>query len=366
MQWIAKIPGDNPCEAILDLDEVDDGLRGYVLFTYLRGPSDFAFINLPSSPKTHDFSVTFRPIYPGYLTEMKPEHIAEYYPDGYDVSAQVTLTFGEEHLDVSWVTNKGVTGSTTVPNSHADKPSELEVDQSITTWKDFKRETSSITPERFVFRGQTCGWRLRTAFHRTGRNNLIKYVGEDLPRVNKAIIGKTKHLFNRQNDDENAAFIHLLQHHGFPTPLLDWSESPFIAAFFAYQTRRSASDDQSAVRIYVFDKLYWQRGLKQLSSIQLMAPHVSIVEPLGIENDRAMPQQALSTVTNVDDVETYILQRSRELNHKFLYAIDLPYEDRLQALRDLAMMGITAGAMFPGLVGTCQEMTDRIFGYDRG
>mgnify|MGYP000091251863 CR=1 FL=1 len=96
-----------------------------------------------------------------------------------------------------------------------------------------------------------------------------------------------------------------------------------------------------------------------------MGPHLSIIEPLGIENDRALPQQALSTVTNIDDIEDYVHRRETEHSHRFLYAIDLPYEDRVQALRDLAMMGITAGSMFPGLDGICQEMTDRLFGYDR-
>ncbi len=41
-----------------------------------------------------------------------------------------------------------------------------------------------------------------------------------------------------------------LRHHGFPSPLLDWSQSPYIAAFFAFN---EAKPDQSEpVAIYAF------------------------------------------------------------------------------------------------------------------
>jgi hypothetical protein len=90
-------------------------------------------------------------------------------------------------------------------------------------------------------------------------------------------------------------------------------------------------------------------------------PHVSLLDALAIENTRMIPQQALSTITNVDDVESYI-QHVEHINQKsYLRVIDLPVHERPTVVNNLRQMGITAGSMFPGLDGACEALKEQYF-----
>jgi len=86
-----------------------------------------------------------------------------------------------------------------------------------------------------------------------------------------------------------------------------------------------------------------------------------------IENERLVPQQAVTTVTNIDDIETYIQEKEAEKQKEtgeeycYLRAIDIPISERNEVMKELAFMGITAGSMFPGLDGTREELREMLF-----
>jgi hypothetical protein len=231
-------------------------------------------------------------------------------------------------------------------------------------WAEFREYVSGLKESRLLFRGQSGQWRLRTSFHRSGRADLARFLREDVQILYKHLSARTKHVFNLTIPDENGAFLNLIQHHGYPSPLLDWTYSPYVAAFFAYRRitneKAAMAAPNSKVRIHVFDQDKWRNDFQQI--LMLVAPilHLSIGEFIAIENERMVPQQAASTVTNADDIETYIRSRESETT-KYLWAIDLPLSDRHEVVRDLRLMGITAGSLFPGLDGACEELAERNF-----
>jgi hypothetical protein len=77
-------------------------------------------------------------------------------------------------------------------------------------------------------------------------------------------------------------------------------------------------------------------------------------------NERMIPQQSISSITNIDDIESYI--RSKESDdRKYLNVMDLPVAQRPHVMQKLSLMGITAGSLFPGLDGACEELKERFF-----
>jgi hypothetical protein len=46
---------------------------------------------------------------------------------------------------------------------------------------------------------------------------------------------------------------------------------------------------------------------------------------------------------------------------RYLEAFDLAASDRDYIMKELALMGITAGALFPGLDGACETLRERNF-----
>jgi len=160
---------------------------------------------------------------------------------------------------------------------------------------------------------------------------------------------------------ENGALLSLAQHHGYPTNLLDWTYSPYIAAFFAFQNLSTAMQSSDKVRVFVFDRTLWHTDWQTVFSINAASLELSVIELLAIENERAIPQQSVSMVTNADDIESYVLLNQATKDHVYLTAFDIPYSERSKAIRDLAYMGITAGSLFPGIGGICEELRQRNF-----
>ena len=190
----------------------------------------------------------------------------------------------------------------------------------------------------------------------------MRFMNEDINALHANLSSMTPHIFDLHSPLQNAAFYSLVQHHGYPTPLLDWTYSPFISVFFAYRRLlRNQRNADTNVRIFVLDMREWSKDLTRIQIISPAPPHISFLSPLAINNPRMVPQQAVSTVTNVDDIESYIRLCEGAMKKTYLEVIDLPTKERPVIMQELALMGITAGSMFPGLDGACEQLKERMF-----
>jgi len=363
--------GTVPGRIILNIDNLSSRYEGVCFLHSTESVVPSLAAKFRTQNKERKFSCRtewIRPIDPDSGIIRLWQDIKEKYPQGteFSKSAHLEGEWDDEELRISWITEIGNTGNCALQRSRAGTPSDLVPSPSCTKWEEFKKFVSELELERgrFLFRGQNKPWRLRTSFHRSGRADLIKFLEDDVPLLHKHLSARTKHVFNLNNPNENGAFFNLIRHHGYPTPLLDWTYSPYIAAFLAYRgisnTDSSCANASDKVRILVFDQAQWKTSIDQIHKLVSSQLHLSVGEYLAIENERMIPQQAASTLTNIDDIESYIgglLAHDRP----YLTAIDLPIRERKTVVCELEYMGITAGSMFPGLDGACEELKERNF-----
>jgi hypothetical protein len=233
----------------------------------------------------------------------------------------------------------------------------------VESWHDFKRDllpalfrNTATELGRFIFRGQaSADWTLQTSFDR-------QFAGEspdDRDRLSEQLLEAFKseckdHDVPYSEDMDDDRFLALAQHHGLPTRLLDWTTSPYVAAFFAFNSAISAGamEDRTHVAIWALDTSIpiWSRD-----------KGVEVIHVPALQNTRLRSQFGRFTVTRKSHVslEHYVAQFPDD--GPALTRFVLPVTEAWTAIPDLELMGINAAQLFPDITGLAQTvLTDMI------
>ena len=241
---------------------------------------------------------------------------------------------------------------------------------SLSNWTEYKKFVDTLS-ENWAFRGQVnTRWPLLTAIERADFIKLRK--GIEVEFVAEFQRGTRNYLNKDELPEHLIEWLALMQHHGAPTRLLDFTRSPFIAAFFAFEQCFIGQDINVAIWAINFNFLK-KRSLEELE----LELSVDIKENKNLINERLFEKIFYQNNRNlVFPVEPFRMNRryslqqsifvstgnSREtfisqLNFlgsdlaKAVIKIELPSLLQKEVLRDLQRMNLNRASLFPDLDG---------------
>jgi len=301
-QWIGLYSGNVEGKLMISIDEVKGRYEGVAYITpHDQGiPSSVAYFESFEKSDHVEIEAKILPVNPNTGFEADWKEIKELFSDdvGHANSAKVSLHFKGNCLKVNAKTDIGSEFISTIMKPEEKVESSIEGKEK--SWDEYKNEVSNLLSKGFLFRGQQKRWPLKTTFHRLGRFRISQFIKFDVKQLHQRLCALTPHYFNLADPKQNGAFFNLLQHHGYPTPLLDWSNSPFVSAFFAFRDWPKNYNGEEFVRVYLFDCEKWKATFRQIDYLDPPYAHLSVTDFISLNNPRMIPQQALTTVTNID------------------------------------------------------------------
>ncbi len=165
--------------------------------------------------------------------------------------------------------------------------------------------------------------------------------------------------------DDTFDWLFLMQHYRLPTRLLDWSQSPLVALYFALEE----PDDRDAA---VWALCPTQLNVAQGTAERICSPGSDTLGHLGLQafrpNKSAQDQRVLALLTAEFDVRHMVQQsaftihgRSEPIDkmpdcNRFLMLLHIPAAEKKGLRQLLTLFGINRASLFPDLENLAGEL----------
>jgi len=257
--------------------------------------------------------------------------------------------------------------------------------RTIKNWGDFIDIADKLldvgppTKTHYLFRGQSdASWNLTPSFHRDAKPS--KLSAKQLLEIEKAALTEFRaqaHHFLSPNilnaTTDVLAWWTIMQHHGAPTRLLDWTTSAYVAAYNACTQNLDKAGAIWVLHAYSLEQemktRYGFTGLpdsdNQIAEFFLEedAPPVIVTFERLNKTDRMVAQQGVFSVCrSVSAVQHEILDAvlSEKSDITRFIKLLVPAEMKAAFLRRLRAMNVTASSLFPGIDGLGRSINELI------
>jgi hypothetical protein len=199
-------------------------------------------------------------------------------------------------------------------------------------------------------------------------NILSRFKHRSVPYLNRSL----------QNDWE---YLFLMQHFGVPTRLLDWTENPYIALYFAltsafFNTSLSTPNYTDNAAVWVLDPTTWNRYVLQGIGFQgsVLSPQderlkgyapasdltLMNIRPIALygthNSPRIVAQRGVFTIFGKDTTPMEEVYTSASFPKDCLVKLVIPSNRIAALLKAITSSGITDSVIYPDMDGLAKEI----------
>jgi hypothetical protein len=265
-----------------------------------------------------------------------------------------------------------------------DEPQPRTSELRLSNWEEFLDRVAAFEdPNRkpwdeVWFRGQSQAiWPLDTSLERRWKKtpavaDYLNLISEILPAIETFTGGQFSmpqrpetekicreyDLFD-QALRQQATYLAHLRHGGFPSPLLDWTASPYVAAYFAFHNARHEGD----VAIYAYRE--WAGQFKVGGSGE---PHIVSFGPLFKTHKRHFRQQSRYTSCVQFENDKWFFKphdavfgQKDHLKQDLLWKMTIPASERLKVIRFCDKVNLNEFTLFDSEEGLLETQAMRVF-----
>ncbi len=145
-------------------------------------------------------------------------------------------------------------------------------------------------------------------------------------------------------------FLAYLRHLGFPSPLLDWTRSPYIAAFFAFNGASTRHEGATAIYVY----LEWAGRAERY-----MEPHIATTGPRVRTHVRHVLQQSDYSMCSVREKGEWHFASHEDVpkgRRESMLKFTIPAAERMKVLGMLDCFNLNAFSLF----GTDESLAESV------